>query len=63
MLSQVAADLSGHSVFIAGSPDFVDGCIEAAKALGATDEQIFVERYTPQSPPVTASADRLTDTA
>ena len=60
MMSEVAADLSGHSIFIAGSPDFVDGCIEAARALGATDEHLFVERYTPQSPPVTASADRLT---
>lgn len=62
MLAKVASDLSGHNIFIAGSPDFVDGCVEAARALGAADEQVFVERYTPQSPPVTASADRLTDT-
>jgi CDP-4-dehydro-6-deoxyglucose reductase len=60
MLGEVAADLSGHSLYIAGSPDFVDSCVDAARELGAVDERIFVERYTPQSPPVTASAERLT---
>jgi CDP-4-dehydro-6-deoxyglucose reductase len=60
MLGEVAKDLSGHSLYIAGNPDFVDACVDAARALGAADERIFVERYTPQSPPVTASADRLT---
>ena len=56
MLDRVASDLSGHAVYIAGSPEFVDGCIAAARALGAADERIFVERYHPQSlaevPPV-----------
>lgn len=50
MLDQVASDLSGHSVYIAGSPEFVDACVEAARELGAVDERIFVERYHPQSP-------------
>ena len=63
MLGEVAGDLSGHSLYIAGSPDFVDACVDAARALGAVDERIFVERYTPQSPPVTASPDRLTGPA
>ena len=59
MLSDAFADLSGHSIFIAGSPDFVDASAEAARLLGATSEQIFVERYHPQSPAVTASPERL----
>ena len=59
MLGDAFADLSGHSIYIAGSPDFVDASIAAAQALGATDEQIFVERYHPQAPAVTPSADRM----
>lgn len=47
VLPEVLADLSGHSVFIAGNPDFVDGCITAAGALGAEAEHVHVERYTP----------------
>jgi CDP-4-dehydro-6-deoxyglucose reductase len=62
MLGEVADDLSGHSVYIAGSPDFVDACAEAARALGAVDEHIFVERYHPQSPPVTPAPGQLTQT-
>ena len=50
MLAQVASDLSGHALYIAGSPEFVDSCVGAAKELGATDERIFVEKYHPQSP-------------
>jgi len=62
MLGELSTDLSGHSLYIAGSPDFVDACVDAARALGASDERIFVERYTPQSPPVTPGPDRLTST-
>ncbi|HSJ91631.1 MAG TPA: 2Fe-2S iron-sulfur cluster-binding protein [Ilumatobacter sp.] len=50
MLDRVQPDLSGHAVYIAGSPEFVDACIIAAKALGAAGERIFVEKYHPQSP-------------
>jgi CDP-4-dehydro-6-deoxyglucose reductase len=50
MLDQLKADLSGHAIYIAGSPEFVDACVIAARALGADDERIFVERYHPQSP-------------
>lgn len=62
MLNDAFADLSGHSIFIAGSPDFVDASAEAARLLGAASEQIFVERYHPQSPAVTASPERLART-
>lgn len=38
-------DLSGYSVFIAGSPQFVDSCKEAAIGLGARAEMIHTEGY------------------
>ncbi len=47
ILDTVTPDLSAHSVFIAGSPDFVDECLVAAQGLGAPNERIHVERYTP----------------
>jgi CDP-4-dehydro-6-deoxyglucose reductase, E3 len=59
VLDQVARDLSGHAVYIAGNPDFVDACVAAARALGAADERIFVERYHPQSPPVAPRPEQL----
>ncbi len=59
MLDQVSDDLSGHAVYIAGSPDFVDACADASRALGATEERIFVERYHPQSPAETPPPTQL----
>lgn len=59
MLHEVAADLSGHAVYIAGNPGFVDDCVAAAQRLGAADRRIFVERYHPQSPPITPAAEQL----
>ncbi|MFC4297485.1 MAG: 2Fe-2S iron-sulfur cluster-binding protein [Castellaniella sp.] len=38
-------DLSAHSIFIAGSPEFVDACVAAVKALGAKDELIHKEGF------------------
>jgi CDP-4-dehydro-6-deoxyglucose reductase len=38
-------DLSGHSVFIAGSPAFVDDCVAAVRALGAPRERVHTEGY------------------
>ncbi len=60
MLGSLRQDLSGHSIYIAGSPDFVDACAAAARALGATEQHIFVERYHPQSAAVVPEPDRLT---
>jgi CDP-4-dehydro-6-deoxyglucose reductase, E3 len=60
VLDRVKSDLGGHSVYIAGSPEFVDACVAAAGGLGATDDHIFVERYTPQSPAEVPPADALT---
>ncbi len=60
VLPDVVRNVADHSVYIAGSPDFVDACADAVRALGATDEQIFVERYHPQSPAETPPEDQLT---
>lgn len=49
VLSTVAPDLAGTSVYIAGSPEFVDDCAAAAMSLGAKTERLHVERYTPGS--------------
>ncbi len=53
-------DLSGYSVFIAGTPEFVESCRQVAKRLGAQDSLIHTERYFPQHPPETPAANRLT---
>ena len=49
LLPTVFKDLSGHSVFVAGSPSFVDDCVAAAKALGAKPELIHTEGYFAQN--------------
>lgn len=61
MLDQVTPDLSNHSVYVAGNPDFVDACTETARALGAAEDRIHVERYHPQSPAETPPASHLVD--
>ncbi|MBV6273481.1 2Fe-2S iron-sulfur cluster binding domain-containing protein [Alcaligenaceae bacterium CGII-47] len=45
LLPSLYPDLSQHSLFIAGSPEFVDACVAAAKALGAQDELIHKEGF------------------
>jgi len=45
VLPALFPDLSGHSVFIAGSPAFVDDCAAAARALGAPHERVHTEGY------------------
>lgn len=52
LLPTLFQDLSKHSVFAAGSPGFVDSCVNAAKALGARGEMIHTEGFfTQQSVP------------
>jgi CDP-4-dehydro-6-deoxyglucose reductase len=50
MLDQVFPSLAGHSVFIAGNPDFVEACKARALELGADPELIHVEGYFPAAP-------------
>ncbi len=52
-------DLSKHSLFVAGSPEFVSECIAAAKKLGAQDELIHTEGYFGQAQPQTAPESHL----
>jgi CDP-4-dehydro-6-deoxyglucose reductase, E3 len=48
LLPSLVADLSGTSVFIAGSPEFVDDCAAAARRLGARDKLLHTEGYVSQ---------------
>ncbi|TAL82774.1 MAG: 2Fe-2S iron-sulfur cluster binding domain-containing protein [Candidimonas sp.] len=45
ILSGLFPDLSGYSVFIAGTPEFVESCKVAAESVGAKDELIHTEGY------------------
>jgi len=63
VLPSLFGDLSQHSLFIAGSPEFVEDCVKTAKALGARDELIHTEGYFTQQQPEYPSADRLTAVA
>ena len=55
ILPELFPDLSGYSVFAAGSPAFVESCVAAAKTLGARSELLHTEGYfsqqQPESPP------------
>jgi CDP-4-dehydro-6-deoxyglucose reductase len=59
ILGEVAGDLSDTSVYIAGSPAFVDACAEAVKARGARDELLHTEGYYEQQLIEAPSSDRL----
>ncbi len=59
ILPGLFADLSQHSVFIAGSPGFVEDCVAAVKALGAREDRIHCERYVPQQQPEVPPDSRL----
>lgn len=59
VLPRLFTDLSAHSVFIAGSPGFVEACTEAVQQLGAVNERIFHEGYFAQAQPETAPASHL----
>lgn len=61
ILDRITPDLGAHSVYICGSPEFVDACEARAKELGATDDKVFVERYVDQSPAEVAPPERLTE--
>jgi len=55
LLPQLFPDLSGHSLFIAGSPDFVEDCAAIARRLGAREPRIHTERFVAQQPLAAAS--------
>lgn len=45
LLEKNYTDLSDHSIYIAGNPDFVKDCEAKVKELGAKDEQIHTEGF------------------
>lgn len=52
-------DLSKHTIFAAGSPEFVDSCIATVKAQGARPELIHTEGFFAQQQPVVPDAAHL----
>ena len=63
VLPKLFTDLSRHTIFVAGSPEFVDSCVSAVTALGARPEWVHSEgffaqqqRIHPDHPPVAESA-------
>ncbi len=59
ILPEMFSDLSQHSIYIAGSPEFVEDCVRAVVKLGAREELIHTEGFFQQQSPETPSADRL----
>lgn len=49
LLPEQFKDLSGYSVFIAGSPEFVEACSISVRRLGAQEDFIHSERYVLQN--------------
>jgi CDP-4-dehydro-6-deoxyglucose reductase len=63
ILPALFPDLSKHSVFVAGSPAFVDACVAAARQLGAREELLHSEGFFAQQlQPVVADAAHLLST-
>jgi CDP-4-dehydro-6-deoxyglucose reductase len=54
ILPQLYPDLSKHTIFIAGSPEFTDACEAVAKQLGAKEELLHTEGYYSQAQPIIA---------
>ena len=54
-------DLSGHSVFIAGSPEFVNDCRDTALALGVDETRLHLEGYHPRAAAEAPPGERLAD--
>jgi CDP-4-dehydro-6-deoxyglucose reductase len=59
VLPRLFKDLSKHTIFIAGSPEFVDAGVETVMALGAQGELVHTEGFFGQAQPVVADADHL----
>ena len=59
VLPQLFKDLSKHTLFIDGSPEFVDAAAVAAKALGAQESLMHTEGFFTQQQTVATDADHL----
>lgn len=59
VLPTLFADLSKHTIFAAGSPEFVQTCVATVMKLGAKKELIHTEGFFAQQQPVVADAAHL----
>ena len=59
LLPQLFENLLHYSVFIAGSPEFVAACTDAAVRLGAAEGHLHTEKYFSQFTPSAPPPDRL----
>lgn len=59
VLPKMFSDLSKHTIFAAGSPEFVEACVETVKKLGAKAELIHTEGFFSQQQPEVADSDHL----
>jgi CDP-4-dehydro-6-deoxyglucose reductase, E3 len=59
VLPKLFPDLSKHTIFAAGSPEFVDTCLATVKQLGAQDKLIHHEGFFSQQQPEVPEASRL----
>lgn len=50
LLPGLFPDLSGHSVFVAGTPGFVEACVQAVRELGVPADRLHTEGFTAQTP-------------
>ena len=55
-------DLSKHTIFAAGSPEFTACCVDTCKSLGAAEDMIYTEGFFTVQQPVVAAAERLLPT-
>jgi len=51
VVPEMFRDLSKHTIFAAGSPEFVSSCVASVKALGAVPERIHTEGFFAQQQP------------
>lgn len=58
-LAEHFPDLSGFTLFVAGSPDFVEACASKAKQLGAAAERIHTEGFFSQQEPLMPDPEQL----
>ncbi|MCO5115596.1 MAG: 2Fe-2S iron-sulfur cluster binding domain-containing protein [Burkholderiaceae bacterium] len=59
VLPGLLPDLSRHTVFAAGSPEFTASCVETAKALGAGADMIYTEGFFAMQQPTVADREHL----
>jgi len=62
VLPRLLPDLSKHTVFAAGSPEFTACCVETCKQLGAGADMIYTEGFFSVQSPVVAAPERLLPT-